>query len=534
MLFNSQEFLLVFLPVVFAGFVFLSAQGWHRLAVAWVSVASLAFYAWWEVRYLPLLVGSIVFNFLVARRLAASRNPYELAAGIAVNVLLLGFFKYTTFVVANLVDATGLQWSIPHIVLPLAISFFTFQQIAYLVDAYDGVSVEHDFGNYALFISFFPQLIAGPIVHHREMLPQYSDPEKFRLQWGSVALGVTLFLFGLLKKVEIADRFALVASPVFAAAAQGEGVSLFDAWGGALAYSLQLYFDFSGYTDMALGLGLMFCIRLPQNFNSPFKAAGIIEFWTRWHMTLTRFLTAYVYNPISLRIARRRAARGRRLPRRGRMSPGAWFALVAFPTLVTMFISGVWHGAGWQFIVFGMLHGVYICINHAWRELRLRFGLGGTSPLRRAASVLLTFLCVVVSFVFFRAADVPAALNLLAGMVGVSGPEAAAQVAPGTLRGALAEWGIVVAPLSFVTREHLVWIALMLVATWILPNAQQWLGRFPTALQARPDPSLLQRLAPVLVWRPSIATGARVGIGAAYLVLRAVSNAPTEFLYFQF
>lgn len=536
MLFNSATFLFFFLPTVFGGFLLLAHFGLKRLAGLWLTLASLAFYGWWNPQYVPLLLGSMAFNYWVGGQLMRRRNSALLLSGIAANVALLGYFKYTGFAVQTIVDVTGAGWAAPHIILPLAISFFTFQQIAYLVDANDREVTEHGFLNYCLFITFFPHLIAGPITHHREMLPQFSNPDRFRPRWDLVAVGVTLFFIGLFKKVLVADPFGTYARPVFEQARSG-GVQFIEAWSGALSYTLQIYFDFSGYTDMAIGLGLLFGISLPPNFNSPFKARNIIEFWNRWHMTLTRFLTAYIYNPIVVAMTRRRAAKGRPLPRRGKMSSETFLVLVAFPTIFTMFISGVWHGAGWQFIVFGLLHGVYLVIAHAWRQWKVQRGipLESSNPAKIAASVGLTFLCVMIALVFFRADNVPAAMNILSGMAGLNGITFPQRVAELPLLGSLvAQLGLPVGDLQAFTPSHAVRIFIFLVVVWSLPNSMQWLRSFPTALNLRPSASWLERYSRLFRWRPSIPTGMALGAASLVVMLYATSVAPTEFLYFQF
>ncbi len=326
MLFNSVVFIAGFLPVVLLGFFLLAGTGRQRLAALWLTLASLVFYGWWNPLYVPLLVGSILFNYALGGYLREHPSRLVLGLGVAANVALLGYYKYTGFLLGTLDAAFDLGWTFGDILLPLAISFFTFQQIAYLVDAHDGAVNEHDFVNYALFITFFPQLIAGPITHHGEMLRQFNDPATFRLRLDNLSLGVTVFLLGLFKKVIIADPLGEKASPIFAVAAGGSVPALYDAWTGALAYTLQIYFDFSGYSDMAIGLGLMFGVALPVNFDSPFKARNVIENWSRWHMTLTRFLTAYIYNPVVLRVTRARLAAGKPQPRRGRMTAGTFVA----------------------------------------------------------------------------------------------------------------------------------------------------------------------------------------------------------------
>lgn len=515
MLFNSMVFIAGFLPVVLLGFFVLAGTGRRRLAAVWLTLASLVFYGWWNPANVPLLLGSIGFNYVLAGQLLRTRSKILLILGVAANLSLLLYFKYTGFLFGSLNEAFGLGWTLQNITLPLAISFFTFQQIAYLVDTHDGEVVEHDFVNYCLFITFFPHLIAGPITHHREMLEQFRDGDNFRPRLVNLSIGASIFFVGLFKKVIMADPMGEKAAPVFAMAADGTVPALHDAWIGALSYTLQIYFDFSGYTDMAIGLGLLFGISLPANFNSPFKARNVIDYWSRWHMTLTRFLTSYIYNPIVLRITRRRMAAGLPMPKRGKMSLGTFCGVVAYPTVLTMFISGVWHGAGWQFVAFGLVHGFYLVVAHGWRAWKARRGWAVDSDrwVHRVPAVLLTFVCVVVAMVFFRAPSLTGALAVLGGMLGMS--ELPAQLAAQHLR-------------------SLIMIAALLAFVWSLPNLQQWMGHFRTAFNAKPDLHWLQRRVPASAWQPSAAIGAGIGVLAFFALATAFSVAPSEFLYFQF
>ncbi|MFK4135334.1 alginate o-acetyltransferase AlgI [Pseudomonas luteola] len=517
MLFNSMVFIAGFLPVVLLGFFVLTTTGRHRIAVLWLTLASLVFYGWWNPSNVPLLLGSIVCNYLLGGYLLRHPSRGVLALGVIANILLLVYYKYTGFLFGALDDALELGWSVDDIVLPLAISFFTFQQIAYLVDAHDGEVVEHDFLNYCLFITFFPHLIAGPITHHREMLEQFREGDNFKPRLDNLSIGTTVFLLGLFKKVIIADPLGEKASPVFALAAQGTVPSLYDAWTGALAYTLQIYFDFSGYSDMAIGLGLLFGISLPANFNSPFKAHNVIDYWSRWHMTLTRFLTAYIYNPIVMRITRRRMTSGKALPKRGKMSAGTFFALVAYPTVLTMFISGVWHGAGWQFVAFGLLHGFYLVVAHGWRAYKASKGwkLDSDKWLHKALAVLLTFSCIVVAMVFFRAHDLSAALAVLSGMLGMNTSTADLHLSRDVA-------------LTFLK------IVLLLTFVWTMPNIPQWMSHFRTALNTRTHQHWLLERLPAVTWRPSSAIGTVIGVIGFFALACAFSVAPTEFLYFQF
>jgi alginate O-acetyltransferase complex protein AlgI len=541
MLFNSAPFILYFLPLCLAGFFALGLMGRHRLALGWLTLMSFVFYGWWNLWSVPLLAGSILFNFQVGRRLARSPSKPLFIAGVAANVLLLGFFKYTGFVGASVSDLFDLGWDVPEIVLPLAISFFTFQQIAFLADSYDGVAEEPKLLNYSLFITFFPHLIAGPITHHKEMIPQFDETAIFRPRVDLFSLGLTVFFIGLFKKVAIADGIALYARPVFEAAALGTEPTLLEAWGGSLAYAMQMYFDFSGYSDMAIGLGLLFGISLPLNFNSPYKAPSIIEFWQRWHMTLTRFLTAYIYNPIVMALTRRRLAAKKSLLRSGRTDLPAFVMLVAVPTIVTMFISGFWHGAGWQFIAFGLLHAVFLTINHGWRMLKARYGWTPPGPawLRHAGSVLLTFLCATLALVFFRSADMPSALRIVAGLVGANGvvlPNDVMNFEAG--RALVGVLGLRASELELFWPREVFWLTLLFAIVWLLPNVEQWMRHYQTALAPKLKAIWYEGKAladsPLAVWHPSVACGVLVGAIGITALLRTFSSAPTEFLYFQF
>jgi len=362
MLFNSEIFLFVFLPIVLIGFYAIGAQGHHRVAISWLVASSLFFYGWWNPAYLGLIIGSILFNYtfgmILSRQGMVQRNKWWLLFfGVGFNLTLLGYFKYANFFVDNINVLTGANFHLEQIILPLAISFFTFQQITYLVDAYSGKTREYNFLHYILFVTFFPQLIAGPIVHHREMLPQFAKDTLYKLNHSNLAIGFAILLIGLFKKVVLADGVAPFATPVFAAADSGVEISFFEAWSGALAYTFQLYFDFSGYTDMAIGVARMFNVRLPLNFNSPYKSLSIVDFWRRWHMTLSAFLRDYLYIPLG--------GSRKGMPRR------------YINLMTTMLLGGLWHGAGWTFVVWGFLHGFYLVVNHAWTSFRTSLGYGG-------------------------------------------------------------------------------------------------------------------------------------------------------------
>jgi D-alanyl-lipoteichoic acid acyltransferase DltB (MBOAT superfamily) len=411
MLFNSYSFIFLYLPVVFLGF-FLLGRIHHTYAAAWLTLASLVFYGYWNPAYIGLLLGSIVFNYALGMWIAKAgfqqqkrRKSHLLAFAITGNLLLLGYYKYANFFLSSINSIADSSLSLGEIILPLGISFFTFTQIAFLVDTWQGKVKEYNFVHYVLFVTYFPHLIAGPVLHHKDMMPQFAHASTYRINWDNVATGLLLITLGLCKKVLLADALAPYATAIFDGAQHGiaAGIqpTIYEAWSGALAYTLQIYFDFSGYTDMALGIALMFNIRLPINFNSPYKATSIIDFWRRWHITLSSFLRDYLYIPLG-------GNRHGKLRRYGNL-------------LTTMLLGGLWHGAGWTFVLWGALHGVYLTINHLWRELvsdrYLRWVPGWLGTF---VSGGITFIAVVAAWVVFRADNMPQAMVMLNAMFGIA------------------------------------------------------------------------------------------------------------------
>lgn len=394
MLFNTYPFIFGFLPAVLLGYFLLHRLRRAAAANMWLALASLAFYGYWNIGYVPLLLGSMAFNYAIGKWLIvnAAQSPAwrkgAVACGIAGNAMLLGYCKYVDFFLLQLAQATGREVALLHIVLPLGISFFTFTQIAFLIDAFQGKVQRVHPVNYVLFVTFFPHLIAGPILHHGDMMPQFDRARNRVWNWKSVAAGIFMFCVGLFKKVVIADTLAPYADNGFAAS-----VAFVDSWLAAWSYAFQLYFDFSGYCDMAVGIALLFNIRLPQNFNSPYKAVSITDFWRRWHMTLGRFLKEYIYIPLG----------GNR----------NGFAAANRNLLVTFLIAGLWHGAGWTFIAWGLLHGAGQAAQRWWTRLG--------RPLPIVLARLLTLQFVVVAWVLFRAEHWGQAVRLLRGMAGLNG-----------------------------------------------------------------------------------------------------------------
>lgn len=397
MLFNSYEFLFLFLPLAFAGYFLLRKISWDIMSKVWLVIASLFFYAYWNPAYLPVIIFSLFFNygfsFLILRKghnITRWKKLFWLIGGITVNVVLLGYFKYYDFVLWNINEVFNTDFKYQELELPIGISFYTFQQIAFLVDAYKGKVKERNFLNYTMFVTFFPQLIAGPIVHHSEMMPQFADKANRILKSENISKGLYIFFIGLFKKVIIADTFAVWGSKGFDVA---ETLSAAEAWATSLSYTFQLYFDFSGYTDMAIGIALMFNIYLPFNFNSPYKALSIQDFWRRWHITLSRFLRDYIYIPLGGN-------------RKGEL-------ILLRNLLLTFVIGGIWHGAGWTFIFWGLLHGLAMVTHRLWGLSRLK--------MNNFLAWFITFNFVNAAWVFFRALHWEDAIKVLKGMIGLSG-----------------------------------------------------------------------------------------------------------------
>ena len=407
MLFNSYEFIFAFLPITFFIYFYLNHKRLTEASKGFLVFSSLFFYSWWNIAYLPIILSSMLFNYIIgnslAKELKSDKRKFSrksvLIFGVVSNVILLGYFKYMDFFIENINLAIGSKFDLLHLALPLAISFFTFQQIAYLVDSYKEETTEYDFLNYAVFVTFFPQLIAGPIVHHREMMPQFANIRSKVMNYKNISMGLFIFSIGLFKKVVIADTFAVWATAGFDTAIT---LNLFEAWATSLSYTFQLYFDFSGYTDMAIGLALLFNIKLPINFNSPYKATDIQDFWRRWHITLSRFLKDYVYIPL------------------GGNRKGEFRTYNNL--LATFIIGGIWHGAGWTFVFWGFLHGIALVIHRAWGKLGFK--------LWTWLAWFITFNFLNIAWVFFRAKEWSDALKVLEAMFTLNNV-----VLPGSLKG---------------------------------------------------------------------------------------------------
>ncbi|PLX92979.1 MAG: membrane-bound O-acyltransferase family protein [Desulfuromonas sp.] len=464
MLFNSPVFIFIFLPLVLIGYFTLNRYHLLLAGKSWLVLASLFFYSYWNPVYLPLILASMLVNYALGTTMGKQSEQaprysrrFILIGGVVTNLGLLGYYKYADFFLDNLAGVTGADFEPLNLALPLAISFFTFQQVAYLVDSYQGETREYDFLNYCLFVTFFPQLIAGPIVHHGEMMPQFERLRTKLLSYKNLSAGLFIFILGLFKKVVIADTFAQWASIGFD---HTDEVTFLGAWVVSLSYALQLYFDFSGYTDMAVGAARMFNIKLPLNFNSPYKALSIQDFWRRWHMTLSRWLRDYLY--IALGGNRR----------------GAFMTYINL--FLTFLLGGLWHGAGWTFVIWGAMHGFGTTLHKLWQTTGIK--------LPRWSAWLVTFLFVNFAWVFFRAKSFSDADKILSGMLSFQG----------------------VALPEGIKSNAVTWVVVGMLLTVFAPNSMELARRFkPT-------------------WAVTIFT--------LILALAAIFNLEqvSEFLYFQF
>lgn len=545
MLFNSYQFIFGFLPIAVLGYMLVNMLSSRKLSLAWLVLISVVFYGVWNPLNLVIIAPSIALNYMAGRALKSAikrddRFGDRLAnviviAGVVFNLCFLGYFKYKNFFLDSLNTLAGTDFLLVSVILPLGISFITFQKIAFLVDIRAGVIDDFDLFDFLVFVFFFPQLIAGPIVHYREMMPQF-DNIKSRIDVHDVAVGMGLFAMGLFKKVVLADGVALYAAPTFDAAARGDHVGAIAAWMGVVAYTFQIYFDFSGYSDMAIGLARLFGIRLPFNFNSPLKSSSIIEFWSRWHVTLTRFLTAYVYTPVVMALTRRRMAAGKPVLGRKKPTLPTFLLLIAAPTVLTMFLSGFWHGAGATFLVWGLLHGAYLVINHAWRQWRPKWSGVQYDRVMRPFGWLITFAAVVIAMAFFRAKTVGAAFLLTTDMLGLHGislPQGILNRA-GSFAAVLTRLGISGDDASGAQFMHAsIWLCALFLIIMALPNSLEiWRAHSPALYFEPLVPGKVAqrplRLAASFTHRWAFACAAMFVFGVLGL------NRVSEFLYWQF
>jgi len=525
LLFNSYAFIFLFFPIVFAGMFWIGRYS-HRLAALWLGLSSLTFYSVWDSGFVLLLLASICFNYgagyFIGHSLSLKKPglaKLTLIFSIVANLSLLAYFKYMNFFMDSVNQLFGMQVGAFDIILPLGISFFTFTQMAYLVDVYRGIAREYNFIHYLLFVTYFPHLIAGPILHHKQMMPQFGAFDTYRMNADNVAVGLSIFILGLAKKVLIADQLAHYVTPIFTVADTGGIIMFFEAWVAALAYTLQLYFDFSAYCDMAIGLSLMLNIRLPMNFNSPYKATSMIDFWRRWHMTLSAFLRNYLYIPLG----------------GNRRGPTRRYANL----MITMLLGGLWHGAGWTFVIWGGLHGFYLMINLGWRELKTHHGWGHGGKIANLGALLLTFLAVVVAWVFFRAETFSGAYAILTGMAGMNGislPEAfAGKYAFLTYGNDLVLFAGLFPNTHLNATDVLVYIVSGLAMVWFLPNMREMFSHYNSTwedLSGTLAPFQAGKRVAIFTWKPTRVMAMLLSLLFVFCVFSLTKI--SEFLYFQF
>ena len=475
MLFNSYEFIFLFFPIVLSIY-FILGKNFSSLANTWLMLASLFFYGWWNINYLSLLIVSILINYLIAGWIIKVRSKLSFSIGLIFNLGLLGYYKYFDFFLDNL-NKFGMNFELINVILPLGISFFTITQLLYLFDCYEGVAKDHDFINYALFVSFFPHLMAGPILYHRQMMKQFRNSELRLVNWSNISQGLTIFVIGLVKKVIIADQLSPYVNLGYGHTAELDCIT---AWLTAISYMFQLYFDFSGYSDMAVGLAKMMNLEIPINFNSPYRANSLINFWQRWHISLTNAITACIYMPIVKYLKTRTLAH------------------TITASFIAFFIVGIWHGAGWTFVIFALLNSIGIVINYIWKYYKC--------SLSKVAAHSATLLYILITVIFFRADSVHDAFNVIKAMFGMTDivfPNKIVHFAEVHL-GITLQVGDVPG-----TLPKLIFIAALLIVAFC-PNSNQLVKDF----------------------KPSYKWLAFTSIG--FIIAFLFMTQPTEFLYFQF
>jgi alginate O-acetyltransferase complex protein AlgI len=503
MSFTSLQFIFIFLPLAYLGFVLANRCGGVNAAIGFLGIVSLAFYGMFGWQLLLVLLFSLALNFTAGKFIASlaenrvmARNA--LLGAIGANLAILGYLKYSNFFIDVANQVTGGTYGHFDIAVPIGVSFFTFVQIGYLIDAYNGQLTKHDFTRYVVFTAFFPAVTAGPLVMQREMMEQLNRTKIQAFEPRRLTIGLTMFAMGLFKKVVLADSIAPFADSVFGGVHAGMGLDAATAWTGAVCYALQLYFDFSGYSDMAIGLATIFAIKLPLNFDSPFKATNISDFWRRWHMTMTRFFTAYVYSGLAMWGMRKGMSKGA-----GRV--GKFLLAAAIPSIMTFLVAGVWHGSGWTYVVYGAMHGLAIAAFLAWREF-------GGRKLPSPVAWFLTMATVVSALVMFRAPDVPTALAILGNMWGFSGSTGLADL------------------VIIDQAQALSMIIIMGAITLLMPNTQQILHHEWPVIDTKPADVAMS--AGLVAWRPSLRSAF---VSACILAIGITSiGSSTGFLYYKF
>ena len=531
MLFNSYAFLLCFLPISLTTFYQIAKQKKQNLSKYWLILVSLIFYGWWQPSLLFFLAFSISINyglsiFIIKQNVLNIKSNFWLTIGVFFNLFLLGYFKYFNFFVESFNYSLNTNFSFTNIIVPLGISFITFEQISYLVDASKGKNSNHNFLNYCLFITFFPKLVSGPIIRYKELIPQFTDKSNLLFDSENISVGITIFTVGMFKKLVFADRLAPYTLMIYSAAGDGVHLTFAEAWIGVLALYLQLYFDFSGYSDMAIGVARMFGIKLPLNFDSPYKASNINQFWTRWHMSLTRFFRDYLYFPLSKKLKT--------------------FSLTlqqqtVVNIMITMTLTGIWHGSGWNFLIWGALHGLYLSCYQIWRNWRKNKGWDSKNDRwwYRLIAWGLTFFAWTFALVLAKTKTLAAAVVVWRGMLGLNGISI-----PPFLQDRLSflkSLGIQFDGLmpNFSTQASTVLplIFILMVVVWFTPNTQQWMGQYSPALDyfsLKKALNTKNQFWQKLQWQPKTKWAITITIMTIYSLHVLSLSQSNRFIYFNF
>ncbi len=506
MLFHEAIFIFLFLPIVLPAYFLCRLYLEKNSSILLLSVSSIIFYGYWDVKYVPLLFLSIIFNYFIGQNLIKrlDKNNIILFFGVFTNLSLLIFYKYSSMIIDNYNIFFGFNFTLNYPDLPLGISFFTFLQIAYIVDCSKGKVTKTSFSSYFLFVSFFPHLIAGPLVHHKDLIPQFSL--KYKKIAENISVGLIIFGIGLFKKLVLSEYVSVASDNMFNGVDNGIMPSFVDAWIGVLSFTLLIYFDFSAYSDMAIGLSKMLGIRLPENFNSPYKSKNIIEFWRRWHITLSQFLKNYLYIPLGGN-------------RHGDLKK-------YLNILIVMTLAGLWHGAGWTFVLWGSIHGFLLLINHYWQKKNI-------FTINHFISFWLTFISIMIAWVPFRSSSIESTINVYKGMFGQFGfilPEHYNQIFPHSFTEILLKLGVEFAYLNgFGGKNQIIILILLLLFVMKLPNTQEIFQKYKPTLNTntKNHPTLLR-------WEPNLQNAIILGMIFSYLLILVIQGKSGEFIYFQF
>ena len=506
MLFHESIFIFAFLPLVVPLYLLFKIKLDTKISIIFLGIASIIFYGYWDIKYVPLLIISIIFNYFIGQKLIKelNKNTLILSVAIFINLFLLILFKYSSMIINNINTIFNFNFNLNYPDLPLGISFFTFLQIAYIVDCSKAKVKKTSFSSYFLFVSFFPHLIAGPLVHHKDLIPQFSGKSKKIVE--NISVGLIIFGIGLFKKLVLSEYVSGSSDNMFNSVENGIMPTFVEAWIGVISFTLLIYFDFSAYSDMAIGLSKMLGIRLPENFNSPYKSVNIIEFWKRWHITLSNFLKNYLYIPLG----------GNRFGELKKYRN----------ILIVMILAGLWHGANWTFVLWGTIHGCFLLINHYWQKKKF-------FNINYYISFCLTFISIMIAWVPFRSLSITSAINVYKGMLGQFGfvlPEHYIKILPHSFTEILLKLGIQFSHVNgYGGKNQIIVLIMLLFFVFKLPNTQEIFQKYRPILGQNKN-----EYSTFLKWEPTLKSSIIIGIIFSYLLLLVIQGKSGEFIYFQF